>query len=148
MPFMRFAAAGVVGLVTVLLGGAPVAAAGDEAALFGKKYHSVSVTKDGKPKPLVEGTHLWVKFRQGGERASVAWRAGCNFYGARLEIEEDVLDVKRGSMVSTDMGCIGDRYRRQDDFFAGFFAKDPSWSATGDDLTLATERVTIELSRK
>ena len=144
---MRIAVAGVLSAVVVLLATAPVAAAGDEAALFGKKYHSVSVTKDGKPKPLVEGTHLWVKFRQDGERTSVGWRAGCNFYGARLEIEDDVLDVKRRSMISTDMGCSSDRHR-QDDFFARFFAQDPSWIASGDDLTLATERVTIELSRK
>ena len=135
-------------VVAGVLMAAPTALAGDEEALFGKKYHSASVTKDGEPKPLVKGTHLWVQFHHNDDHDGVAWRAGCNYYGARMTIAEDVIDVKRKTIISTDMACIGDHYRRQDDFFARFFAKDPAWSAEGSDLTLSTERITIELHRR
>ena len=130
-----------------LFGASAPALAGDEEALFGKKYHSDSVTKDGEPRPLVKGTRLWVRFNRTEDRTSVGWRAGCNYWGARLEVLDDLLDVKGRSLVSTDMGCPSQAHQRQDEFFARFFRKDPSWDATGDDLTLATERVTIELSR-
>jgi len=136
--------------VLVLVAGALTVAspalAGDEEALFGKKYHSVSVTKDGEPKPLVKGTHLWVDFRHNDENDGVAWRAGCNYYGAPIELADNILDT--GQIVGTEMACIGDGLMRQDRSFVRFFRRDPAWSASGRDLTLNTNRVTIELRRR
>jgi heat shock protein HslJ len=140
-------AIGVILAATAFAGaGAGTAVAGDEEALFGPRYHSVSVTKDGDPKPLVKGTKLWVKFTHGDFQDSVTWRAGCNFFGAPVKVNEETLNVRR--IGSTDMACIGDGRMRQDNFFAHFFHQDPAWDAEGRDLTLSTERVSIELRRK
>ena len=140
-------AIGVILAGTAFVGVAATAgAAGDSDALFGPRYHSVSVTKDGEPKPLVEGTKLRVKFTHGDFQDSVTWRAGCNYFGAPVDVEEETLNVRR--IGGTAMACIGDGLMRQDDFFVHFFHQDPAWDAEGRDLTLSTDRVTIEFRRR
>jgi heat shock protein HslJ len=140
-------AIGVIFAATAFAGvGAGTALAGEEEALFGPRYHSVSVTKDGQPKPLVEGTKLWVKFTHGDFQDSVTWRAGCNFFGAPVRVNEETLNVRR--IGSTDMACIGDGRMRQDRFFANFFGSDPAWTAAGRRATLSNDRVVIELRRR
>ena len=142
---MRMAAVGILGALVVLLGMPSPASAGDEEALFGKKrYHSVSVTKDGQPFGLVRGTKLRVGFGR-GQSDSVSWDAGCNAYGAKIRVEEDVIDVRE--IVSTLVGCRR-RLMRQDAMFGRFFESDPAWSASGRELTLSNERMTIELRRR
>ena len=125
--------------------GASPSIAGDEEALFGKKYHSVSVTKDGQPKPLVKETKLRVQFFHAEEEDELAWHAGCNRFGYAVIVLDELLDTDYGS--STEIGCPGD-LARQDIFFAHFFKRDPAWSASGRNLTLSTERVTIDLRRR
>jgi heat shock protein HslJ len=142
---MRIAMAGVLGAAVALLGAASPASAGDEEALFGKRYHSVSITKDGAPKALVEGTKLRVQFSHGDDHDSILWRAGCNFFGRQIIVTEETIDTRGGS--STEMGCPNE-LQRQDEFFAHFFRQDPAWNASGRELTLSTDRVTIELRRR
>ena len=142
---MRRAAVGILGALVVLLGIPSPASAGDEEALFGKKrYHSVSVTKDGQPFALVRGTKLRVGFGR-GDPHSMGWIAGCNAFGAEFAIEEDVLDVT--TTYYTLMGCTR-KLLRQDALFQRFFESDPAWSASGRELTLSNERMTIELRRR
>jgi heat shock protein HslJ len=146
MPGKRSKAIVLVLAVAFLIAASP-ARAGDDEALFGKRYHSVSVTKDGEPLALVEGTKLRVGFIR-GKVDSASWHAGCNAYGAHIAIVKDVIDVDPKSMISTAMECFGDGLARQDNFFAHFFKGDPTWSASGRDLTLGTERVTVELRKR
>ena len=61
-------------------------------------------------------------------------------------MEEETLNVRR--IGGTEMACIGDGLMRQDDFFVHIFRQDPAWDAEGRDLTLSTDRVTIELRRR
>lgn len=132
-------------LALVLAGSASVASAGSEEDLFGPRYHSVSVTKDGQPKALVEGTKLRIRFARHGNREDADWHSGCNFFAARIEVGEETIDF--GPIVSTDISCDTSS-ERQDRFFARFFASDPSWTASGREATLANERVVIELRRR
>ena len=129
----------------VLTAAAPIALAGDEEALFGPRYHSVSVTKDGEPKSLVADTKLRVEFFRNVERDELAWHAGCNRFGYRIIVSQSEIDTRYGA--STEIGCPRD-LANQDDFFARFFKQDPAWSAEGRYLTLSTERVTVELRRR
>ncbi len=142
---MRIAVAGIAGAVAVLLCTAPVAAGGDEEALFGKRYHSVSVTKDGQPFGLVRGTKLRIGFSRHRGSDWAGWDSGCNAFGAEITLEEDVIDFE--PPYQTLMGCTR-RLLRQDAFFDRFFASDPAWTASGRELTLWNERVTVELRRR
>ncbi|HYH60435.1 MAG TPA: META domain-containing protein [Solirubrobacterales bacterium] len=134
----------VVGALTA----APAALAGDEDALFGapkaKRYHSVSVTKDGNPQELVKGTKLRIGFsRKQGDHAY--WYSGCNSFQAEIEVDDSVITIDE--VDQTLRGCKG-ALSGQDAFFAEFFESDPSWRASGRNLTLSNERVTIELRRR
>ncbi len=126
-------------------GALPVAHAGDEEALFGPRYHSVSITKDGQPRDLVKGTKLRVKFFHADDHDGVRWHSGCNYFGARIKVTNRRIET--GDIAGTEIGCAPEE-QRQDDFFARFFKRDPAWSAKGRHLTLSTERVVIELRRR
>ncbi len=121
------------------------ALAGSEEDLFGPRYHSVSVTKDGKPRSLVEGTKLRVEFTRGGRSDEARWDSGCNFFGSQIEVGETAIDF--GPIVSTAIGCET-AFMRQDRFFARFFASDPEWTAEGRFATLSNARIEIELKRR
>lgn len=127
----------------VLAAALPAAHAGEEEALFGSRYHSVSVTKDGQTRELVEGTKLRVKFFHDGERDGVRWHSGCNYFGARIEVTSK--RIKTDDIIGTEIGC---EEQRQDAFFARFFSQDPRYVASGRRLTLSTDRVVVELRRR
>lgn len=135
----------VISVVASLAVSVPAGHAGDGEALFGPKYRSVSVEKNGEPRELVDGTRLQVKFAHEDGGDVVRWSSGCNLFGAQIEVSEAAIDT--GEITSTDMACQN-ALGRQDNFFARFFAGDPSYSAEGRRLTLSTDRVEIELRRR
>ncbi|MEJ7875620.1 MAG: hypothetical protein WKF62_03095 [Solirubrobacterales bacterium] len=65
--------------------------------LFGPAYRSTAVTKDGEPRELVDGTRLRAKFTHDDDGDALAWRAGCNYFGSRIEVTNNQIDVRRGS---------------------------------------------------
>ena len=63
------------------------------------EYVVTEVTEDGRPHPLVEGSHMTIRLRKG----NVAVRAGCNHLFGDYELEGDRLTV--GPIGGTEMGC-------------------------------------------
>lgn len=110
----------------------------DPADISGRTFISVSVTEDGEPHPLVEGTVIRLSFEDGTISAS----AGCNSMFGSYTIEDGILVVD--AMGMTEMGCAP-ALMAQDQSVAAFLGSRPAITLSGDDLTLTSETTTIQL---
>jgi heat shock protein HslJ len=108
---------------------------------WGRTFLSTSVTENGRPKPLVDGTRITLNFFDDGHRLGA--QAGCNqmggpasFQGGRLVIDD---------MATTEMGCDPPRHA-QDEWLARFLTSKPNWTRSGSTLTLdnGTVRIVLE----
>jgi heat shock protein HslJ len=72
---------------------------------------------------------------------SVGWRAGCNHFGANVEVTDDHLDV--GQVAGTQIGCPAE-LQRQDEWVLDFFASDPAWQLSDQGLMLSSDDSAIE----
>jgi len=148
---MKFRHAGLIAVTLVaILGLALVAGGAAEAqrvgsALFGSSYvASEAVVKNGDRAPLVEGTRLRLKFVQDEKRDLAQWRAGCNSFGARVEITASRLEI--GQVSGTEVGC-DPPVARQERWVSRFFASDPEWVRHGNKLRLTRRDDVIRLRR-
>jgi heat shock protein HslJ len=108
---------------------------------WGRTFLSTSVTENGQPKPLVDGTRITLNFVADGHRLGA--QAGCNQMGGPASFEGGHLVV--GDMATTDMGCDPPRHA-QDEWLARFLTSRPQWSRSGSTLTLdnGTTRIVLE----
>jgi hypothetical protein len=113
--------------------------------LWGKNFASVTVRQGGEPKPLLPGTRILVSFRRESGRQIVRWRAGCNTFGATLEVTRRRLWV--GSGAGTAVGCSEERHR-QDEWVGRFIGSDPRWELAGGSLTLRSGDRVVRLRRQ
>ena len=110
-------------------------------SLEGRTFLAESVTENGEPRDLVEGTGIRLEFTADGELRA---NAGCNHLFTDVDIREDRLDV--GLVGGTEMGCDQDLHD-QDTWLAAFLESDPEWALDGDRLTLTagtTEMVLLD----
>jgi hypothetical protein len=137
------ALAAILGLA--LLTGAPVDAKRVGSALFGKPFvSSEAVVKNGHRAPLVEGTRIRVRFAREDQRHLIRWRAGCNFFGARVEITPTRLEV--GQVTGTAIGCERP-LALQERWVSRFIGSDPDWVRHGRKLRLTRHDDVIRLRR-
>lgn len=108
------------------------------SSIEGRQFWSTSVTEDGEPRPLVDGTRIQIRFDEGNIGAS----AGCNSMGGTYSISDGVLEVT--DMAMTEMGCDAPRHD-QDQFVVDLLTNSPTITLDGDDLVLATTDVTLTL---
>ena len=106
--------------------------------LNGRAFLSSSVTEDGAPRPLVDGTQIRLDFADGMIGAS----AGCNHFGGTYRIDGGVLIVTGGAM--TEMGCDSARHE-QDDWLLGLLGAQPLITLDGDELRLEEATTVITL---
>ena len=111
------------------------------ADLVGHSFASMEVTEGGKSRPLVGDTFIVVVFAREDEDV-VRFRAGCNTFGAGVEITPDRLLV--GRIVGTAMRCP-DELARQENWASDFFGSDPNWQLSGDVLTLTSSETVVEM---
>ncbi|HYT38362.1 MAG TPA: META domain-containing protein [Acidimicrobiia bacterium] len=109
---------------------------------WGRTLLSTSVTEDGRPRPLVDGTRITFTFSSAGEPRLGA-QAGCNQMGGAASFEDGRLVV--GDLATTEMGCDPPRHS-QDDWMGRFLTSRPQWTMAGSTLTLdnGTTRVTLD----
>jgi heat shock protein HslJ len=112
----------------------------EQADLSGTSFVSTKVTESGEPRPLVADTRIEATFEQG----AVRWEAGCNSFGADVEITADHLLLTE--IVATEAGCAGE-LQQQDSWLMVFFQADPRWELWGDRLTLSSGATIIELKK-
>lgn len=123
-----------------------LAACGDETVattdsdgLEGRTFLSETVTEDGEPRELVEGTRISLEFRDDGQLSA---NAGCNHLFTDVTIGADVLET--GGVGGTEMGCDQELHA-QDDWLAAFLESSPGWALDGDRLTLTSGGTQIVL---
>jgi heat shock protein HslJ len=89
---------------------------------------------------LVEGTEIRLTFKDGNLGA----QAGCNSLGAPYSLDGDRIVTDGTGMSMTEIGCDPPRHD-QDEWLSGFLTSKPTYKLAGDDLTLRSGDVTIEL---
>jgi heat shock protein HslJ len=122
---------------------APSPAANHPDDLWGRAFAASSLTEGGKPRPVVGRHGITVTFDRSRTRRMLYWDAGCNRFGARLEITATELhDV--GPTAGTLVGCEP-QLEKQDRWLGNFFESGPRWRLTGSRLTLTSDGAVIEL---
>jgi heat shock protein HslJ len=111
---------------------------GSGDSLAGTTYVVTAVTEAGRPRDLVDGTEVRVRFD--GDR--VVLTAGCNTMGGNYRLTGTRLTVH--DLAMTDMGCDQARMD-QDTWLAGLFAG-PVELATGDHAALTSGDTVLSLA--
>lgn len=113
-------------------GGDSSPASAEESVLRGRTFLSTSVTENGQPRPLAEGTVVRFRFT---DDARLLADAGCNTIAGPVNPRGGRLEVHEPS--STGIGC--DQFLHDQDTWLGeFLATTPSWRLDGADLVVSS----------
>jgi len=137
---MRLVVGAATGLMLLSACGSESGAGGSNSSgsLDGKTFQSVSVTEDGKAKPLAPNTRLRLQFRGGDVLAA----AGCNSLGGQVSTADGKLTVN--TIGGTDVGCDAVR-QAQDEWLSKLLQDRPTWKLEADRLTLTRGATTLVL---
>jgi heat shock protein HslJ len=113
---------------------------GRNAEPWGRAFLSTSVTENGRPRPLVDGTRIRLTFSDDHQLGA---QAGCNSMGGPAELTDNRLVV--GDLATTEMGCDPARHA-QDEWLARFLTGRPTWQLDGPQLTLEQGGTRMELT--
>jgi heat shock protein HslJ len=102
--------------------------------LVGRSFRSTGVTDSGEQRPLVSDTEITMSVSADAPQ-ELNWSAGCNSFGADVEVTADRLLV--GRVGGTLMGCPG-ALGVQEAMVAALFKADPRWKLTGDELLVTS----------
>ncbi len=100
-------------------------------------FLSTDVRENGKPRELVRGTRISLRFSDG----QVSAEAGCNTMSGPVQFPDGTLVVKELAM--TEMGCPGTGRHEQDQFVADFLTGAPAYTFDGTTLRLNTAQVAM-----
>lgn len=117
--------------------------AGQGADLRGNVYVSTSVSEQGKPRALVEGTKVELRFTDDGRLLA---NAGCNQMQGPVQLGDGKLAVAEIS--TTAMGCPKPELHEQDDWLSKLLDARPSWRLDGANLVLTGSNAEIVLARE
>jgi heat shock protein HslJ len=111
------------------------------ADLRGKAYVSSSVTEQGKPRALVEGTKVDLRFTDDDRLIA---NVGCNMMQGPVSLDGGKLTVT--DLSTTAMGCPKPELHQQDEWFAKLLDAKPSWRLDGANLVLSGSDIEIVLA--
>ncbi|NGY58391.1 META domain-containing protein [Lentzea sp. NEAU-D13] len=109
--------------------------------LRGKVYVSSSVTEQGKPRALVEGTKVDLRFTDDDRLMA---NAGCNMMQGPVSLDDGKLSVAEIS--TTAMGCPKPELHQQDEWLAKLLDAKPSWKLDGANLVITGADTEIVLA--
>lgn len=110
-------------------------------ALLGE-YVATAVSTEGKPKALVDGTAVSLRFT---DDSRLVANAGCNTLSGPVDLLGGRVEVRDLSM--TDMGCDQPRHA-QDEWLSAFLSAKPAWRADGETVVLTGADSELTLARK
>lgn len=131
-------------IALVMMVGAPEAH-GSGLKPLGDRYVSVSVVRDGDPFALVKGTRIELRFERRKRYDVVGWHAGCNHFGATVEIRP--WRLRTGQIEGTEVKCRN-ALLQQDEWLASFIDRNPRWALRGRRLRLRAGDDVIRLRRR
>lgn len=109
--------------------------------LRGKVYVSSSVTEQGKPRALVEGTKVDLRFTDDDRLIA---KAGCNMIQGPVSLGDGKVSVAEIS--STAMGCPNPELHQQDQWLTKLLDAKPSWKLDGANLVITGADTEIVLA--
>lgn len=109
--------------------------------LRGKVYVSSSVTEQGKPRALVEGTKVDLRFTDDDRLIA---NAGCNMIQGPVSLDGGKLSVAEIS--TTAMGCPKPELHQQDQWLTKLLDAKPSWKLDGVNLVITGADTEIVLA--
>ncbi|MGW6931034.1 META domain-containing protein [Lentzea sp. NPDC054927] len=110
------------------------------ANLRGKVYVSSSVTEQGKPRALVEGTKVDLRFTDDDRLIA---NVGCNMMQGQVSLDGGKISV--ADLSTTAMGCPKPELHQQDEWFAKLLDAEPSWKLDGANLVVTGSDTEIVL---
>lgn len=114
---------------------------GSGGDLRGKVFVSASVTEQGKPRALAEGTKVELRFTDDGRLIA---NAGCNMMQGPVSLDGGKLAVPDLSV--TAMGCPRPELHDQDQWLGKLLGATPTWKLDGENLTIAGSGTEILLA--
>ena len=111
------------------------------ANLRGKVYVSSSVTEQGKPRALVEGTKVDLRFTDDDRLIA---NAGCNMMQGPVSLDGGKLSV--ADISGTAMGCPNPELHQQDQWLTKLLDAKPSWKLDGANLVITGADTEIVLA--
>lgn len=115
--------------------------AGQGADLRGKVYVSSSVTEQGKPRTMVEGTRVELRFTDDDRLIATA---GCNQMQSPVRLDDGKLSV--ADLAMTAMGCPKPELHQQDEWLSKLLGATPSWKLDGANLVVTGSNSEIVLA--
>ena len=109
----------------------------------GKGFTSTAVTAQGKPRALVDGTEVELRFTDDGRLLA---SAGCNQMQGPVTLDGGKLTVT--DLGTTDMACPTPGLHEQDEWLAKFLTATPSWRLDGTNLVITGPDAEIVLAAK
>lgn len=113
----------------------------DQDTLRGQTFTASAITDQGRPRALVAGTQIEVRFTDDGR---VVVNGGCNTLSGPVTVDGGTLRVT--DMSVTEMGCDPARHE-QDKFLTDLFAGNPEYRLDGDHLVLGSSERGLDLTR-
>ena len=118
----------------------PPAGAGN-GDMKGKTFTSTAVTEKGKPRALVDGTKVELRFTDDGRLHATA---GCNQMQGPVTLDGGKLKVT--DLSTTDMACPTPGLHEQDEWLAKFLTGTPSWRMDGANPVITGKDTEIVLA--
>ncbi|MFC3891740.1 META domain-containing protein [Lentzea rhizosphaerae] len=106
----------------------------------GKVFRSAFVTEQGKPRALVEGTNIELRFTDDGRLLA---SAGCNQMQGPVSLDGGKIAVPDLGM--TAMGCPSPELHTQDEWLSKLLRASPSWRMDGTNLVVTGSNAEIVL---
>lgn len=128
--------------VTLLASGCGNRSAGQGGTdVRGKVFTSTAVTDQGKPRALVDGTKVELRFTDDGRLLA---SAGCNQMQGPVVLDDGKLQVADLSM--TSMGCPSPDLHTQDAWLSKLLSATPAWRMDGQNLVITGSGAEIVLA--
>lgn len=132
----------VVALVALLASGCGSRSAGQgESDVRGKVFTSTAVTEQGKPRALVDGTKVELRFTDDGRLLATA---GCNQMQGPVALDDGKLQVT--DLSTTTMGCPSPDLHTQDEWLSKLLSATPAWRRDGQNLVITGSNAEIVLA--
>lgn len=117
--------------VAALLSACSSGSDAESADMVGKTFTTQTVVIEGVESPAADGGTISLTFSDG----SISINGGCNTLFGEANWTDGTISVPAGTLASTMMAC-SEPLMAQDQLLVTFFSSNPTWSLTGDTLTI------------
>lgn len=139
MSYRNLAAIIAIGLLAT--SGCGDRSAAGQGDMRGKVFVSTSVTEQGKPRALVQGTSVELRFTDDGR---LLVNAGCNHMQGPVSLDGGKLEVQ--DLTMTAMGCPNPDLHTQDEWVSKLLGATPGWRMDGANLVVTGSNAEIVLA--